>query len=383
MKLFKAFGFEVRVDASWLLLALLVTWSLAEGLFPNTYEGLAPATYWWMGAIGALGLFASIIVHELMHSLVARNYGLPIRGITLFLFGGVADMEEEPHSPRAEFFVALAGPAASVGVAGLSALLAAAGRAYQWPVPVVGLLAWGAGINFILVLFNLVPAFPLDGGRLLRSALWRWKGNLRWATRFTATIGSAFGLFLIVTGVFSIVAGQFIGGMWWFLIGLFLRNAARSSFRQLLVRQVLEDQPVHRFMNTDVEIVPARTTVSAFVDDYVYHQHHKMYPVDDDGGVRGCVTTRRIKEIPRDQWTATTVGDIADPPSEQTTVAPNADALQVLTRLSKSNRSRLMVMDRGHLVGILTLKDLMKFIALKLELEEDVNPSDIGTVADV
>lgn len=372
LNLFKLFGFQVRVDASWLLLALLITWSLASALFPSLYPDLSTRTYWVMGVLGAVGVFFSIVIHELSHSLVARRYGLRIKGITLFVFGGVADMEEEPERPAAEFWMAIAGPIASIVIAVAASLVALGGRTIGWPVWLNGTFGWLGSINLILAAFNLVPAFPLDGGRVLRSALWHWKQNLKWATRITSSLGSGFGLFLIVMGVLNFINANFVGGMWLFLIGLFLRNASQMSYRQLMVRRALEGEPIRRFMQRDVHTVPAETTLSDFVENYVYRHHHKLFPVVDNGDLRGCVTTHQLKEVPREEWDARTVGEILEPCSEANSAPPDKDAMKTLINMNRNGKSRLLVIDDGRLQGILSLKDLMKFISLKLEIEEDV-----------
>ena len=231
IKLFSLFGFEVKLDLSWLLLALLISWSLGAGLFPQEYPGLPVSTYAWMGFTVAIGVFFSIVFHEFSHSIVARYFGMHIRGITLFLFGGVAEMEKEPPSPKAEFLMAIAGPISSFLLAYVFWQIEMAGMSRGWPVPVVGVAGTMALINFSVAVFNLVPAFPLDGGRVLRAALWQRKGDLRSATLISSQIGRGFGLVLILLGVFSFVRGNLIGGMWWFLIGMFLRGAASASYQ--------------------------------------------------------------------------------------------------------------------------------------------------------
>ncbi|HUF78439.1 MAG TPA: site-2 protease family protein, partial [Thermoanaerobaculia bacterium] len=288
--LFSIFGFKIRLDFSWFLVAILITWSLAASYFPASSPGFAPAAYWMMGAAGALLLFASVVAHELSHATVARRFGMEMRGITLFLFGGVAEMTDEPPSPKAEFWVAVAGPIASFALGGL--LFLAAG-ALALPPEVAAVIAYLAMINVVLALFNLLPAFPLDGGRILRSVLWQWKGSLRWATRVTSAIGAGFGFVLIGVGVFLLVAtGDFVGGMWLAILGLFLRGAARMSYQQLLLRRVLEGESVSRFMQAEPVTVPRHISVAELVEDYVYRHHHKLYPVVDGARLVGCVTTR-------------------------------------------------------------------------------------------
>ena len=381
-KLFSLLGFDVNIDLSWLLVVVLITWSLATSLFPHFHKDLLPATYWWMGLAGALGLFGSILLHEIGHSLVARRYGVPIKGITLFIFGGVAEMEREPTSAKVEFLVAIAGPIVSLLIAAVCYGLSAAGRVANAPVPLVGVLSYLAWINLIVVVFNLIPAFPLDGGRVLRSFLWHVRGSLRWATRVTATIGASFGFFLVMLGVFSLIRGNLVGGMWQALIGMFLRSAAQMSYQQVLIRRALEGEPIHRFMQTAVKAVPPWLTIEQLVEEYVYTHHHKMYPVVDDGQLVGCVTVPAIKDIPRAEWSQRKVADVLQPCGPENTIAPDTDAMQALSQMSRDQVSRLMVVQQGELLGVITLKDLMQFISLKVELEDDLHPAGMALTDD-
>lgn len=378
-KILTLLGFPIYLDLSWFAIALLIAWSLATGVFPAQIEGLTPTVYWAMGIAGALGLFASILAHELGHAVVARRFDLPMRGITLFIFGGVAEMSKEPPSAKAEFFVAIAGPIVSVLISlACIGVALTAGTVASSPVLMV---IWYLGvINGIVVLFNLIPAFPLDGGRVLRSILWHIKGNLRWATRISSALGSAFGLALIVFGLLNLLGGNLIGALWQVLIGMFLRNAAQMSYQQVLVRRALEGEPVSRFMQRELVTVDPSLTVAELVQDYIYRFHHKMYPVTDGERLVGCVTTREVQAIPRDRWPTTTVGELAGPCDDNNTTHPDHDAMEALTKLSRTGSSRMMVLEQGRLVGILSLKDLMGFIALKVELEQD-GPGGPATAA--
>jgi Zn-dependent protease/predicted transcriptional regulator len=367
--LFKLFGFAVRVDASWLVVAVLIAWTLGVSYFPSHYKGLSSSLYWWMGIVSALGLFASIVVHEFSHSLVARRHGLPMKGITLFIFGGVAEMGDEPTTARTEFLMAIAGPIASVVLSAVFYLIGRAGRD-AFPVTVTGVLEYLAYINIILAAFNLIPAFPLDGGRILRSALWYWKGDVRAATRTAAALGGGFGVLLIVFAVWQLLEGDFIGAMWYFLIGLFVRGAAQSSYQQLMMRLALEGETVRRFMNPHPVAVPSNVSLEELVDDYVYRYHHKMFPVlDATQKLVGCVTTSQVKAIPRDEWNRHSVQEVLQPCSPENTVAPDADALSALSKMSASGLSRLIVAEGDRLVGIITLKDLLSLLAAKIDLE--------------
>ncbi len=370
LKLFKLFGFEVRLDLSWLIIAVLVTWSLAAGLFPYLYPGLSRDTYWTMGVVGALGLFISIVAHEFCHSLVARRYGMAMKGITLFIFGGVAEMAEEPPTAKAEFMMAIVGPLSSMAIGAIFYLIHRWGETAGWTSPVNGVIYYIAYINGILAAFNLLPAFPLDGGRVLRSILWGAKGNLRWATRIASTVGSAFGLILIFLGVLQFVRGNVIGGIWMFLIGMFLRNAAQMSYQQLVVRKSLEGEPVRRFMTATPVTVQSSVTLERLVEDYIFPYQHRMFPVMAGEELRGCITTRQVKDVPREAWSRQTVGETLIPCSPETTVPPGLDAVEALAKMKNSGISRLLVVENGRLVGLVTLKDLLNFLSLKVELEE-------------
>lgn len=370
INLFKLLGFEVRIDSSWIIIAILVTWSLSVGFFPFQVRNLSTQTYWLMGAVGALGLFISIVFHELSHSLIARRFGIQMKGITLFIFGGVAEMNEEPPSPKAEFMTAIIGPLSSIAIGIVFYGVYILGMQGGWPDAINGVVLYLAAINGILAGFNLIPAFPLDGGRVLRSILWGLKKNLRWATRVSSLIGSAFGILLIILGIMNILKGNFVGGMWWFLIGMFLRSAAKMSYQQLITRKALEGEPVRRFMISDPVTVPSSITIEQLVEDYIYRYHFKMFPVVDSGKLAGCVTMKGIKDIAREEWSKKTVGEIAIACSKENTIGPDTDAMIALSMMNKTGSSRLMVTEGDRLVGVIALKDMLKFLSLKVELED-------------
>ncbi|MFP3936733.1 MAG: site-2 protease family protein [Phycisphaerae bacterium] len=382
-RLFSLFGFEVKIDLSWLIIIALVVWSLSAAVFPDQYPNLSNWAYLAMGLGGAAGLFVSIVFHELCHSLVARRYGLPMKGITLFIFGGVAEMSEEPPSAKAEFMMAIAGPLSSVLLAGVAFGASALVMFAEGPKTVAGVLGWIALINAILVAFNLIPGFPLDGGRVLRSVLWQIKGDLRWATSAASRVGATFGLVLIGLGFVTLLFGSALGGLWWIFIGMFLRAAAKQGYQQVIIREALKGEPVRRFMNDNPVYVTPSTPLERLVEDYVYRLHFKMFPVvDETGRLAGCVTTRHVSDVPRDRWPATTVGDIIEPCSEDNTISADTDAVHALSHMSSSGASRMMVVENGELAGMLSLKDLMDFLSLKLELESEskrAHPPELPT----
>jgi Zn-dependent protease len=363
--LFRLLGIPISVDASWLVILALLTWTLVS-YFAQAVTGLPPAVYWLMGLAAALGFFACIVLHELGHALVARAAGIPIRGITLFLFGGVAELEGEPKSASSEFLMAVAGPAVSaLLVAGFWLL-----SGLPWAQPAVLVLEYLAAINLAVLVFNLVPAFPLDGGRVFRSILWGATGNLRRATYFASLAGQGFAWLLIWLGVLQFFAGNVLHGVWLGLIGMFLNNAARASYQQVIVRQLLQGEPVSRFMNPQPIVVPEELDLRRWVEDYVYRHHRKMFPVSSNGHLAGVIATEALVRYPREEWDRHTVAEAMNKDLGAVRIAPDADALEALGKMQRTGSSRLLVMDGDHLVGIVSLKDLLRFLELKIELED-------------
>ena len=369
LTLFDILGYKVRLHMSWIFLAALATWSLARGYFPEYYLGLSDSTYWWMGAIAMIGLFGSLVFHEFAHSLVSRHYGIPISSITLFIFGGVAQLDKEPPSPKAEFLAAIAGPLSSFALSAGLYLAFQVGYQIQFPLPALGVLGCLAVANSLLGGFNLIPAFPLDGGRALRAGLWHWKRDFRRAAQWASRAGSIFGLLLALSGMAYLITGNFIVGMWWFIVGLFLRGAAASSYYQVVARTMLGGEPIQRFMTPNPMTVSSDLSVEKVVEDHFYRSLHTMYPVVDDTRLVGYISSKQISGIPRDRWSRLMVRDIARPCSKDNTVEMETGALAALALMNRTGNSQLMVLDGDRLVGIVTLKDLLKLLALKLDLE--------------
>ncbi|MFP4164406.1 MAG: site-2 protease family protein [Chitinispirillaceae bacterium] len=370
IRLFKLLGFEVNIDLSWIIIAVLIVWSLAQGVFPLYYEGLASEVYWAMGILGAIGLFVSIIVHEFCHSLVARRYGLPMKGITLFIFGGVAEMEDEPPSAKAEFLMALAGPVASVIVGFSFWGVLEAGRFFLWPLPVLIIFNYLRTINLVLAVFNMLPAFPLDGGRVFRSVLWGIRGNILWATKVASMVGSGFGLTLIALGVFSVFAGGIVGGLWWALIGLFIRSASKMSYDNIRVKGALEGEPLQRFLEDHPVTVSADTTVDHLIEDYIYKYNFNLYPVLRDGEVR-CISVSDVKNVPQNDWANHRVEEYAKPCSSENSVLISENAMKAFSIMNRTGNSRLMVLTpRGDLLGTVNQKDMVRYLTLKMSFSE-------------
>ncbi len=372
-QLFRLWGIPVGVDASWLLILALLSWTLA-GVFQEAAPQLEEFTSWILGFFTALAFFVCIVLHEFGHALVARRLGIPLRGITLFLFGGVAEMESEPSTARDEFLMAIAGPLVSAALAAVFAGLAVYGLPAGWdPQLVLGLqfLCW---INLSVLIFNLVPAFPLDGGRVLRSLLWGAFGNLRRATYWAAVLGQVFGGLLIVGGIVQFAAGYLLGGMWMAIIGFFLHSAARVSYQQMLARQLLQGEPIRRFMNLDPVVVPPTVDLRRWVEDYVYRYHLHTFPVTANGGpVEGVIATSALGRYPAAEWGLHTVQEAMRRDVENITLGPDVDALAALERMQRTREPSLLVTENNRLVGVVNLQDILAFLQLKMELD---NPKD-------
>ncbi len=368
-RLFRLFGIPIGLDVSWFLILILVSWSLATGWFARELPLVRPAVLWGLGIAAAVAFFLCILLHEMGHALVARRVGIPIRGITLFLFGGVAEMEGEPPSAGSEFLMAIAGPIVSLVLAALFAILWLVGSALHWPRALVVFFDSLAVINGVVLLFNLVPAFPLDGGRVFRSLLWGATGSLRRSTRWAAAFGQGFAWLLFALAFWQLLNRDFFGGIWTGLIGLFLNNAARMSYRQVLVQEVLRGEPVRRFMTADPIVVPPSTDLRHWVEDYVYRFHRKAFPVASNGHLEGFVSTQALSAIPREEWDRHTVGEVMRHDLAAVSIPPETDALHALSRMQSLGSSRLLVTEGDHLVGIVSLKDLLRFLNLKLDLE--------------
>ncbi len=360
IKLFRLLGFEVRIDLSWLFLGLLIAWSLAQGLFPYFFPEMTTAQYWAMAVAGVAGLLVSIVLHEFSHPIVARRYGMPIDGITLFIFGGVAEMEDEPPSAKAEFMMAVAGPIASAVLAWLFFQLSSIGAGMGVPPTVTGVIVYLAYLNLLLALFNIIPAFPLDGGRVLRSILWGVRKDLEWATRIAMRIGAGFGWVLVFFGIWALFNGNPVGGIWWILIGLFLRAAAHGSYRQMHIREKLKGVPVQSLMDRYPVRIPAGTSLSDLVNRYSHGYHHALFPVVEEERLVGCVDADLPKRIPRSEWGEHTVMDYAHGCPVEDSLTPDSDAQSALAAMSRRGDQLLMIVDHGILRGTLSLSDLLR-----------------------
>jgi len=367
LTLIEVFGIKIRVNISWAFIAILLAWGLAEGYFPTIHEQLPQATYWWMSIVAVLGLFLSILLHELAHSLVARAYGMEITGITLWLLGGIAELKGEPPSPKVELLMAIAGPAMSICLGTFFWLSAGALEAF---VSVATVLSYLGMLNLILAAFNMVPAFPLDGGRVARAIIWMRTGDYLQATRTAARMGALFGLGLIIVGVLGLLTGAGLASLWWVVLGMFVRFAADSSKLQAETKNVLAGKPVAEFMTPNPITVPSETLVTDLIENWIYHYDFEFFPVVEEKCVVGSVNLRDVRSISLDQHQAIRVKDIMQPITSDAVASPRDLAASVLTRMQESGKSLLMVMEGVNLVGVIAMKDLFRVVAIRSSLEQ-------------
>ncbi len=371
----RVMGIPIRVHASWFLVFLFMTWTLATGYLPEALPGLTEERYWGMGAIAAILLFCSVLVHELGHSYVAKRYHIPIGQITLFLFGGVAQMGKEPPSPRAEFLIAIAGPIVSVLLGAVCLGLAAASEVALTAASAHGFVVLGGllgMVNVQLGLFNLIPGFPLDGGRVLRAGLWRWSSDFARATRQAAMFGLGFGLLFVAAGI-GLIGGTVAGaiedsavgnGGWLIFIGAFLFVAARNARRHMAVLSALDGTAVREVMTTAMSPIAPALSLREAVDQYFVPQGGGGGPVVEDGQVVGLITVEQVQAIPQGLWTWRTVREVMHPSAPELFVAPDRSLKQALQQMGEADLERLVVLEEGKPIGVITQAAIAQFLQL-------------------
>jgi Zn-dependent protease/CBS domain-containing protein len=377
VRLGRVAGIEVRVDWSWFPVYGFLAWTLAGGIFGRMFH-FAPGPSWALGLLAALLLFGSVLFHELSHAVVARRLGMEVAGITLFLFGGVAQINGEPPTPRAEFCVAVAGPLASLFLG-----FACLGAAWALP-PVAGarppaaLLTYLGVVNLCLALFNLIPAFPLDGGRILRSALWQLTGSLRHATQWASRSGRVFGLGLVGYGlVWEVALHGEVSGLWLALVGWYLHGAAVAAYQQVWLRGALSGVPVLEAMTDEVPVVDGDLRIPQFVEEFLLRHGQAAYPLVRDGELLGVVTLEDVQRLERNLWGVTCVGVLARMPEEQRVVEDDQDAWTALTQMLEAGTSRLLVVHHGRLRGIISREGLLKLVQRRSRLGLPAGPERI------
>lgn len=365
LKLGRLWGIPIRLHLSWFLIFALVTWSLAVGYFPAEYPTLSPLLYWVLGAVTSLLFFVSVLAHELGHAVVARRNDVPVRGITLFIFGGVAQIGREPPTAGAEFRIAIAGPLVSLALAALF-------QVAWWFDREISFLAapsaWLARINLILAVFNLLPGFPLDGGRILRAVIWQVTGNARRATQAATLLGQVVAFGLMGWGVFLILSGAFFNGLWLIFIGWFLQNAAASSYAQANVQEALRGMAVGEVMTRDCPLVSGGLSLQQLVDDHILTGQQRCFFIADHGLPRGLLSLTDVARVPRAQWSRVTAEQVMKPWADVVHVAPETDLLAALLRMDDARVAQVPVVKNGELVGLLSREHVLHYIRLRSEL---------------
>jgi Zn-dependent protease/CBS domain-containing protein len=357
LRLGRIAGIEFGVNWSWVVVFALIVWTLASAVFPSTNPGLSKGTHVAMAIVAAFLYFASILLHEFGHALEARREGIEIDGITLWLFGGVARFKGSFPSAGAEFRVAIAGPLVSLALGVLFVLIALINGI---PSAVDGVVSWLGYINLSLLVFNLIPAPPLDGGRVLHAALWRWRGDFAWATRTAANVGRGFGYLLIAAGIAMFIFESSFSGAWLAFLGWFLLNAATAEARYLLTRQALSGVRVRDVMTPNPVVVSPDTTLGEFMDNVVLSQRHTTYPVVKDGKALGLLPFRCVANVPRAEWDVRRVRDCLIPLDDVPVLREAEEAGDALAELSQSTGGHGLVVSNGGLAGIISTSDLAR-----------------------
>jgi Zn-dependent protease len=364
MRIARVGGFDIKVDASWLLIATLIVWSLSTGFFPAELPSAGPSTFLAMAVVAMLGLFGSLILHELAHSVVARRFGLQISGITLFLFGGVAELKSEPVSGTSEFWIAIAGPAASLCIALAFWIGARLAGLAGLPEPALLVLSYLATLNIVLALFNLLPAFPMDGGRVYRAWLWSRSGNLLTATRRATAVSTAFAYGFIALGLVAAFSGVAASGLWPVLIGLFLLATSRATLAQQETAAALDGRTVADLMTRDPWTAGPDQSLAELVNRVFLEHAISFAPVVESGTLVGYVDLQMVRTIDREHWATATVDDVIESVGADNTVSPEMPGLELITRIMKTGRRKYLVTDAARLVGVITLSDLLAFLSV-------------------
>lgn len=364
----RLFGINLRLHWSWFIILFVITWMLASSYFPNVeeYKAWGTPTRWVISLVTSLLFFASVLAHELAHSLVARGAGLQVSAITLFIFGGVSQLTEEPKSAGSEFRMAIAGPATSLFIGGVCWGVFFATR--HTTSPVAGMTFWLGYINIALAAFNMIPGFPLDGGRVLRSIIWWRSGNLRRATRIASLIGRGIGYLFIFAGIALIFTPYWPNGLWLALIGWILENAAVGSYRQMALQDILHGHKVSEVMSRDCHAVPPTIAIETLVNDHILTSGRRCFPVVDGEQALGLVSVHDVRSVERRQWPFKTVREIMTPINRVKQVRPDDDLYSVMQLLTEQNVNQVPVVADSAVVGMVSRESLLHFIHLRGEL---------------
>lgn len=371
--LFHFFGFPVRADGSWLFLSVLICWTLINKTYPVEYPGHTMQAYEIMGFASVCGIFASIIAHEVAHAIIAEYYQMPIESITLFIFGGVAVMKGDPSHPKGEFLMAIAGPIMSA-LMGLFFWAAKAMVILYLPSAVATwqVLGYLGGLNMMIAVFNMVPAFPLDGGRALRAVIWKLKDNLVLATRIASELGAIFAYGLLAYALYRIVwYSDMLSGMWFGLLGFFVHGAGAYAVKQTESRSLLGSETVSRFMSGQVISVSPDLVITDLVDNYVYKHYQRSFPVIDKGELVGIISLQSILSLDRHKWHWLHVASVMEPLSDKNVVKPDYNAADALDMMQRLRKEQLLVADGKHFLGVVSYRDLAAYLSITMKIDSN------------
>jgi Zn-dependent protease/predicted transcriptional regulator len=360
-------GISIKIDYSWFIIFALITWTLGDHYFPLYYNFWAKQTYWIMAVITSIIFFASLLAHEMAHSLVSKAKGVPVNSITLFIFGGVAEISDEPKKPAGEFWMAIAGPLTSLVLAIIFRILYILFGGHRTPFAAMAM--WLSFINLTIAIFNLLPGFPLDGGRILRSIIWGITKNLRKATLVASVVGRVVAYLFILWGIWLILSqSRIFDGIWIAFIGWFLESAASSSYRQMALREALQGVKVKDIMTSDCISLQKELTIRELVDNYILYSSHQCFPVTDNNDIIGIVTLQKVKDIPKDQWYKMTMEEAMTPLQGMASVSPDDEVFTVMQRMAAEKASQFPVVKNDQLVGMVSRDNIMNVVNLKTEL---------------
>ncbi len=370
----RLFGIDIEINISWLAILALLAWTLSEGVFPDQYDDWSRAAYWIVGTAAALLLFVTVLIHELAHALVARRRGLPVPRITLFIFGGVSHMSRQPQTPGEEFAIAAAGPGTSLVIAVVTLALGFAFRDVNEKA--TAMCFYLGTVNVALAVFNILPGFPLDGGRVLRSIAWKRTNSFRRATQIASGVGEMFAYGLLMVGVLLLLFGLVINGIWLLFIGWFLLNAARAEAQNLQLESILGKLRARDLMHVDFETVSPGKSLQQVVDEHMLARGERAVVVANDGSVRGILTVSDIQRIPRAEWASTPVQQMMTPREKVMTVSADAKAMDVLRLVSEHRFHQVPVLEEGRMIGMVTRRELLDRLQLAETLAPDMPPGE-------
>ncbi len=370
LTLFKIKDIEIQLHISWIIIFTLISFSMATGYLPMNYPKVQPYIYWLFGGGIALLMLVSVLLHELSHSLVSKSLGVEVKTITLFIFGGIAQMDEEPDTPIKELKIAIAGPLMSIFLFVIFSVLAYLVNFINSSEILIGTLRYVSTINLILAVFNMVPAFPMDGGRVLRSIIWKVKDDLTFATKIASSMGDMFGYFLIFLGLYWAFTGDIGNGIWFVFIGWFIKNLSESSYQNMLMSDMFNKIHIREFMTKDVVSIERSVSVENVIKEYFYKYKYNSFPVVQGEEVKGIINVERLKDVDRERRAQTPVGEIALPIEDKYTVDPKCKVKTAMDKIFSNDLGRVLVIEDEKLLGIISRTDILNYIRVYGKLHE-------------